>query len=1574
MRGKMRLRAECVADARESISDMLQTNRAYASPPHNPPVSFSASIVSQAVLTVFMALLGVSTRDAGRAMRLFSSEALRSAGPGNAPLLARNRLLLVPALLLAFLSVTSTQALAESNACQAINADWTNVHLPWIEETDWGVQDKSYPASDFLPTDQVSFSISDGAPGADSYFFAYDSDVVNGYLEYFAGVFSIGGTSTTVSGTDLVSGGLRMVYANGQNADLTVSVHCVSAPVAPTITTAPVAAIVNAGGTVTFSVVASDATSYQWQVNTGGGGYANIINGAPYSGATTATLTITGATAGMDGYQYRVIASGGALPDATSAGVSLTINSPPVATSFAVAIVPYGSSAANIALNTHVTNSPTSYALGSATTAQGGSVSVDPGTGAVTYTAPTGFRGTDSFTFTASNSAGPSSPATVTVPVGNPTITVTPTTLTAGTGSAAYSQTLTASAGRAPYTFSTTLASGALPAGISLGSNGTISGTPTASGTFTFTVTGTDSSLGTGPFTFTSSTISLNIAAPTISIGPTTLPAPAFGTAYAQTLTASGGNGSYTFGISAGSLPAGIILSASGALSGTPTAAGGFSFTAEATDGNGFTGSQTYSGTVNAVVPGIPTIGSATAADGEATVSFSAPASNGGAVITNYTVTSSPGGLTATGSASPITVSGLTNGTAYTFTVTASNSTGAGTASAASNSVTPAPSLAAPIANAVSATVAANSSANPVTLNITGGTATTVAIAVVPSHGTATASGAAITYIPTAGYSGADSFTYTATNATGTSSPATVIITVTAPTFTFAPAAGALIAGTAGTAYSETIAASGGGAPYTFAVTTGSLPSGLSLATDGTISGTPTADENASFTITATDTHGATGTASYSLVIGAQAPFANGVSATVAANSSANPITLDITGGAPASVAVASAAGHGTATASGTAITYTPVAGYSGADSFTYTATNATGTSSPATVTITVTAPTFTFAPAAGALATGTAGTAYSETIAASGGGVPYTYAVTTGSLPSGLSLATDGTISGTPTADGNFSFTITATDTNGATGTASYSLQVDVAGSATFVFTPAAGALSEAMAGEDYSQAISAAGGTAPLIYSVSSGTLPQGMVLNISTGELSGPLDASTEGDYGFSIQVRDNNGATGTAAYTLKVKAQDITVTDKVVNVPAGSSPSDVYLNRGATGGPFTSAAITFVEPANAGSSAIIQGQLAQSGPVMPVGWYLQFTPNPAYSGQVRVGFRLTSALGVSNTGTVTYNLNVAAGQVAEDIDHLVRDFVRSRQNMISSTVKVPGLLERRQMQQESNPVTARLMPSANGLTVGFSTSLAQMEAAGRTPVGGKSADLSPFNIWIDGAFLAHRDGDTDDGKWGSFAMINLGADYLLSDKALLGFSLHYDRMTDPTDADAELSGNGWLAGPYASFEIGKDVFWNASLLYGGSSNDIDTYFWDGTFDTTRWMADTSIEGQWAIDGDTILTPKLRAVYFSERVEDYAVSNGSGDTIVIDGFDAEQFRLSLGAEIARSFTVESGSVLTPKLGLTTGFSGLDGSGAFGSLTAGLSIQTVDQWMIDVSLLLNVEGDGEASAGTRVGAAKRF
>jgi hypothetical protein len=338
-------------------------------------------------------------------------------------------------------------------------------------------------------------------------------------------------------------------------------------------------------------------------------------------------------------------------------------------------------------------------------------------------------------------------------------------------------------------------------------------------------------------------------------------------------------------------------------------------------------------------------------------VTFTPPANNGGSSITGYTVTAMPGGATATGASSPITVSGLTNGTAYTFNVTATNSIGTGAASATSNRVTP---LAMPQAAPKSVTTAFDT-ATSINLSsvITGTNIQAVTVSTLPNHGTVSVSGETVTYTPAATfYGGTDSFAYTATNAIGTSAPATVTITVSPPT------APTVTAKSVSTSYNTaaTIDLSGviSGTDIT-TVTLATTPShGTASVSGKTVTYTPAPSfygGTDSFTYIATNPGGTSTAATISVTVaGPAAPTVSAKSMTTAYNTAATiDLSSAITGVDITAVTVASAPSHGTASVSGETVTYTPAPGfYGGTDTFTYTATNASGSSSPATVTVTV--------------------------------------------------------------------------------------------------------------------------------------------------------------------------------------------------------------------------------------------------------------------------------------------------------------------------------------------------------------------------------------------------------------------------------------------------------------------------------------------------------------------------------------------------------------------------------------------------------------------------------------------
>jgi len=236
--------------------------------------------------------------------------------------------------------------------------------------------------------------------------------------------------------------------------------------------------------------------------------------------------------------------------------------------------------------------------------------------------------------------------------------------LPGGTIGTAYSQTLQASGGTSPYTWSVVSGSGNLPAGLSLSSSGVITGTPTTADTYSFRVQLSDSNSQSSAATYSIAvspleTISLNITS-------SSLPAGTVGSSYSQSLTSSGGTAPYSWALFSGSLPAGLSLSSSGVISGTPSNASTKTFTVRVNDSSSQYSSTTLSITIiaDSAVPSEPTP-STTPASTPASAPASTPASAPASTAT--TSANAPGQASATQtSASAFAISDLTAGVSST--------------------------------------------------------------------------------------------------------------------------------------------------------------------------------------------------------------------------------------------------------------------------------------------------------------------------------------------------------------------------------------------------------------------------------------------------------------------------------------------------------------------------------------------------------------------------------------------------------------------------------------------------------------------------------------------------------------------------------------------------------------------------------------------------------------------------------------------------------------------------------------------------------------------------------------------
>ncbi len=674
-----------------------------------------------------------------------------------------------------------------------------------------------------------------------------------------------------------------------------------------------------------------------------------------------------------------------------------------------------------------------------------------------------------------------------------------------------YSLQFVASGGWGPYSW----AANGLPSWLTLTTAGFLTGVPPSSAATIFPVTVTDSLSHTATASFT-----LSANSPVMITTTSSLVSISAGSAFSQQLLAAGGSGSYVW--SGSGLPSWLSISSSGLLFGTPPPISGsvtFSVTAvdAANTANGAT--QVFVLPILSPVPlSIVTL-SPLPAGIIGTAYAQQFTGSGGSGLYTWSATGLPASFT-------LNASGLLAGMpiiagSYTLSVNISDNRAGLFASqpftfVVYQALTISTTTLSPASagRPYSMQLVAAGGASPYTWTGTG----------VPSWLSLSASGLLTGQAPSAASTTSFSATVmdsggrTASQAFSLQVSAPLVITSTSP----------LTAGTANTLYSAVLGASGGIAPYSWAGT--GLPSWLSLSTLGTLTGTPPIAGAFTFGATVTDAASTAASKQFTILVATGVPLslvtlslppcAAGVpcSTSLTAAGGVPPYSFALTGAPSTGSLTLSTSGtlNGTFTTAGSV----PVA---------VQLTDAAQTVVSRTFSLQVVAPLLITAPAS---ATGATGIGFTLTPTASQGAPPYTWSIVSGSLPPGITLSsTTGVLSGIPTAQGPYPFTIQVTDSTAVIARAMITLLI----TAPVLSIQTASPLVAGAAGTSYLQTFQAINGAGSLGWSITGGALPPGLALS-PAGLLSGM--PTLAGDFIFILQVIDSSGASASQTYQLHI----------------------------------------------------------------------------------------------------------------------------------------------------------------------------------------------------------------------------------------------------------------------------------------------------------------------------------------------------------------------------------------------------------------------------------------------------
>ncbi|MBV8818559.1 MAG: putative Ig domain-containing protein, partial [Acidobacteriaceae bacterium] len=808
--------------------------------------------------------------------------------------------------------------------------------------------------------------------------------------------------------------------------------------------------------------------------------------------------------------------------------------------------------------------------------------------------------GSFNFMLKAADSAGTSATQALSISIANAPVVITNQQVPNGTVGVSYSAILAASGGTGTYTW--TVTTGALPPGLNLVS-GQISGSPSAAGSYSFTIRAAD----TANASATQSLAIMIFAGLTISgcsAGPVTA-----GQSYSASLNATGGAPPYQWAIAGGQLPAGLNLSSSGQISGTPSQSGDSSFAVKVTDSNQVSALQNCSLLVYASLS-INSGTSFTAAQGTA---FSqALSATGGQPPYTWSVGSGslpPGvSLAAAGQfqGAPTTAG------SYSFQVTVADKNGSTASQSitvqviASLAIAACPSASAQLNQPYSGALSAAGGQPPYSWSVAGQ---------LPPGLTLDSSG---NLGGSASQAGVFSFSIAVKDSGSQTANKSCSIGVSE---NLSIATDSLGSSVAGVAYSQQISAVGGTPPYSFAAAGGALPPGVNINGSGQVSGTPSTPGNFSFTVKASDAAGASTTKAFTVQVSAQ-------------------VTI---GSCPASSVIAGQPYSGTFTASGGQPPYTfslisgvlpsgirlnattgAVSGSSSAiGNYNYSVQVADKSSSTATAACSLNVLSALSIITVG-ISDATVQSPFVQVLQASGGQPPYNWTVTAGSLPPGLTLSSTGVIAGTPTQTGTFTFTVGITDAGGSVQQRQFTL--NVAGGVIIPACP----LGTAEVGFAYASSLSGAGGNAPYTFGVN-GPLPAGLSFNGQSNSITGTPTQS--GSFPFALTLTDKSSASASRNCTLDVRTG--------LKIVTGS------LSGASTGGPYVSTL--------AASGGVPPYSWATTGGALPPGLFLnagtgQVSGTPTIPGQFSVTIQLADSLGAQTTNDFT--IVVGQGLVISD----------------------------------------------------------------------------------------------------------------------------------------------------------------------------------------------------------------------------------------------------------------------------------------------------------------------------------